>query len=122
MARILVADDEVGLREFVARALAGKGHDVTAVSDGGEALEALQAGDFDLLVTDIVMPQLDGIALALKAAKDFPALRIVMMTGYEDERQRAYNLDALVHEVVAKPFTLEEICATAEAALAASSG
>lgn len=119
MARVLVAEDEEGLRGFVVRALVARGHDVTAVSDGGEALEALQAAAFDLLVTDIVMPGLDGIALALKATKDCPDLRIVMMTGYEAERERAHNLDALVHAVVSKPFTLEEICAVVDAALAA---
>ncbi len=122
MARILVAEDEEGLRGLVVRALVARGHEVTAVADGGEALEALQDAGFDLLVTDIVMPRLDGIALALKATKDCPELKVVMMTGYEDERQRAHNLDALVHEVVSKPFTLDEISTIVEAALAAPAG
>ncbi|MEE8274746.1 MAG: response regulator, partial [Alphaproteobacteria bacterium] len=69
------------------------------------------------LLTDIVMPELDGVSLALKVSKDFPDLRIVMMTGYASERQRAYDLDTLVHEVVDKPFTLEQICAVVDAAL-----
>ncbi len=119
MAEILIAEDEDAVREFLVRALGRNGHTVTAVGDGAGALEALEAGGFDLLLTDIVMPQLDGIALALKAAKDHPNLRIVMMTGFAAERERAHNLEALVHEVVAKPFTLEEICAAVEAALAA---
>ncbi|HVM81125.1 MAG TPA: response regulator, partial [Stellaceae bacterium] len=66
---------------------------------------------FDLLLTDIVMPGLDGIALALKASKDHPDLKILLMTGYAAEKQRAHNLDALIHRVIEKPFTLEQICA-----------
>ena len=119
MARILIAEDERDVREFLTRALAHKGHDVTAVADGGEALEALQASSYDLLLTDIVMPQVDGVALALKATKEFPGLRIVMMTGYAAQQERAHNLGALVHEVVSKPFTMAEICEVVEAALAA---
>jgi two-component system, cell cycle response regulator CpdR len=55
------------------------------------------------------MPELDGIALALKASKDYPAMKILLMTGYATERQRAHNLEALVDRVLMKPFTLDEI-------------
>ena len=117
MARILLAEDEPSVREFVQRALVHQGHEVTSVSDGGEALEALQDERYDLLLTDIVMPRLDGVALALKASKEYPDMRIVLMTGYAAERDRAHNLDALVHEVVSKPFTLSDICNTIESVL-----
>ncbi len=110
MARILLAEDDPAVREFVRRALVHSGHDVTAVDDGLGAVEALTAGTFDLLITDIVMPGMDGIALALKVSKDHPAMPILMMTGYAAERQRAHNLEALIHKVIAKPFTLREIC------------
>lgn len=119
MARILLAEDEPSVREFVNRALVHRGHDVTTVNDGGEALEALEEDSFDLLLTDIVMPRVDGVALALKVSKDYPKMRIVLMTGYAAERDRAYNLDALVHAVVSKPFTLAEICDSIDAALKA---
>ena len=119
MARILLAEDEPSVREFVNRALVHRGHDVTTVNDGGEALEALEEDSFDLLLTDIVMPRVDGVALALKVSKDYPKMRIVLMTGYSAERDRAHNLDALVHEVVSKPFTLAEICDSIDAALKA---
>ncbi len=119
MARILIAEDEDGVREFLTRALVHVGYEVTAVADGSEALQALQGASFDLLLTDIVMPELDGVALALKATKDYPELRIVLMTGYAAEQARAHNLDALVHEVVSKPFTMSEICAVVKSALAA---
>ncbi len=118
MARILVAEDEHSLREFVERALIHNGHTVIAVRDGAEALHTLQEEDpFDLLLTDIVMPIMDGIALSLKVAKDFPDLRILLMTGYAAEQQRAYNLDDLIYDVIAKPFTLDEICQKVEDAL-----
>ena len=116
--RILVADDEPSVREFVTRALKLAGYSVTAVPDGNAALEALSQKKFDLLLTDIVMPDLDGIALSLKVAKDYPATKIVMMSGYSNQRQRAHNLDFLAHEVVSKPFTLEDITARVKAALA----
>ena len=110
MARIMIAEDEAGVREFVARALAHDGHQVTAVEDGLQALQTLTGDRFDLLLTDIVMPGLDGIALALKAGSLYPEMRILLMSGYAAERQRAHNLEALVHRVVAKPFSLREIC------------
>jgi len=116
---ILVADDEPSVREFVERALNYAGYAVTAAADGNAALEALGKRKYDLLLTDIVMPDLDGIALALKVAKDYPATKILMMSGYANQRQRAHNLDFLAHEVISKPFTLEEITRRVTAALAA---
>jgi two-component system cell cycle response regulator CpdR len=119
MARILVAEDDTAVSAFVARALTHRGHEVTAVADGMAALAALAAGDFDLLLTDIVMPGLDGIALALKASKDHPRMKILLMTGFASERQRAHNLEALVHRVVEKPFSLEQICTAVDEQLEA---
>lgn len=113
MAAILVAEDDRAVREFVSRALLKTGHDVTAVADGVQALEALQTTVFDMLLADIAMPEMDGVTLALKVAKDFPDLPILLMTGYAAERQRADNLDALIHDVIAKPFTLQQISALA---------
>ncbi len=117
MARILVAEDEPAVREFVTRALHHAGHEVTAVDDGQQALERLVDLRFDLLVTDIVMPHLDGIALALKATADWPAMGVLLMTGYPAERQRAFNLDALIDQVILKPFTLDQFLAAVSATL-----
>jgi two-component system, cell cycle response regulator CpdR len=111
MARILLAEDEEALRSFVMRALAQDGHETVAAADGAEALDILtrdQAG-FDLLLTDIRMPIMDGIALALAAARDHPDLIILLMTGYADQRERAHGLDALIHDVINKPFSLADI-------------
>jgi CheY-like chemotaxis protein len=119
MARILIAEDEDSLRALVARALAQDGHEVMVTCDGGEALEVLtrEAGRFDLLLTDIRMPVMDGIALALATGRDYPDMTILLMTGYADQRERAQGLDALIHDVIAKPFSLADIRAAVNGAL-----
>lgn len=117
MARILVADDEESVRSFVARALTHAGHDVTAVGDGLQALGALHNETYDLLVTDIVMPEMDGISLALKVTKDYPRMAVLLITGYAAERQRAHNLEELIHKILAKPFTMHELLAAVNEAL-----
>jgi CheY-like chemotaxis protein len=117
MARILIAEDEPAVRTFLIRALESQDYEVTAVADGGQALQALQKGDYDLLLSDIVMPEMDGIALALQVSRDKPEMPIILITGFAHERQRAHNLEALVHSVVAKPFDLEKICGVVKEAL-----
>ena len=118
MARILVADDEESLRHFLSRALSARGHDVVTVACGTEALDALASGGrFDLLLSDVVMPELDGIALALRVSRDHPSLPIVMMTGFMSAKARAEDLSTLVRRVISKPFSLDEICRCVEEAL-----
>ena len=114
MSRILVVDDEEPLRTLVARGLTMDGHTCMTASDGAEALDMLIAeqGRFDLLLTDIRMPLMDGIALALAAKQAFPDLPIMLMTGYAEQRERARSLDAIVSEVMTKPFTIAELRAT----------
>ena len=120
MARILIAEDEEPLRMLTARALTDSGHEVVTAVDGAEALDIVtrEGGRFDLLLTDIRMPLMDGIALALSVARDHPKIIILLMTAYADQRERAANLDALIHDVVLKPFTLAEIKAAVADALA----
>jgi len=121
MSRVLIADDEDSMRTLVARAIAMDGHEIVTAQDGAEALEILTEADgaFDLLLTDIQMPVMDGIALALSAARDFPNLTILLMTGFADQRERASNLNALVHDVVTKPFSVADIRTAVADALAA---
>ena len=121
MARILIAEDEESLRSLVQRALTQSGHEAVVAADGAEALDILTRDEsaFDLLLTDIKMPIMDGIALALAAARDHPDLTILLMTGYADQRERAHGLEALIHDVIAKPFSLAEIQAAVKRALAA---
>jgi len=117
VARILIAEDEEPVRILVARALAEDGHETATAADGAEALDRLQSDDtpFDLLLTDIRMPVMDGLALALAVARDFPTLPIMLMTGYADQRERASSLEALIRDVIAKPFTTKIIRAAIEA-------
>src|SRR3569623_53120 len=91
MSRVLIADDEESMRTLVARAIAMDGHDTVTAEDGAEALDILthEEGAFDLLLTDIKMPVMDGIALALTVARDFPDLTELLMTGFADQRARA---------------------------------
>lgn len=111
MARILLTEDDEAVRSFVKRALELDGHSVEAAEDGGEAVEVLtrEKGSFDLLLSDIKMPVMDGIALALHTARDYPKMPILLMTGFADQRERANGLEALVHDVVTKPFSLADI-------------
>jgi two-component system cell cycle response regulator CpdR len=124
MPRVLIADDEASMRALVARAIAMDGHETVTAQDGAEALEILvrEDGNFDLLLTDIQMPVMDGIALALSVARDFPGLTILLMTGFADQRERASNLNALVHDVITKPFSVANIRTAVAEALAAKKG
>jgi two-component system, cell cycle response regulator CpdR len=120
VAHILLAEDEDGLRSLVTRALIQDGHAVEAAPDGAAALDKLtdQPGKFELLLTDIRMPVMDGIALALAAARDQPDLTILLMTGFADQRERAHGLDALIHDVITKPFSVGDIKLAVREALA----
>ena len=120
MPRVLIVDDEDSMRALVARAIAMDGHDVATARDGAEALEILcgEQGAFDLLLTDIQMPVMDGIALALAVARDFPDLTILLMTGFADQRERASGLNAIAHDVITKPFSVADIRTAVADALA----
>jgi DNA-binding response OmpR family regulator len=120
MARILLVDDEEPVRGFLKRGLEMDGHAVSLAVDGGDGLDRLteEGGAFDLLLTDIRMPVMDGIALALAAKRDFPDLTILLMTGFADQRERARGLDAIVADVLTKPFSLADLRATVRRVLA----
>jgi CheY-like chemotaxis protein len=120
MSRVLIADDEESMRTLVARAIAMDGHETVTAEDGAEALDILtrENGAFDLLLTDIQMPIMDGIALALSAARDFPDVVILLMTGFAHQRERASNLSAIAHDVITKPFSVADIRTAVADALA----
>ncbi|WP_428249504.1 response regulator [Ferrovibrio sp.] len=117
MARILVAEDEVPVREFVRRVLELRGHEVVTVGDGAEALIKLAKAPFDLLLTDISMPNMDGLELALIVARDHPDLPVLMMSGYAVERRRAADLAELSKGVLQKPFSMVDLSAGVDRAL-----
>ncbi len=111
MARILIAEDDDTLRELLVRALGEDGHVLTESVDGATALDALSEsnGEFDLLLSDVKMPNVDGIELALATGRNHPDIAIMLMTGYAEQRERAHGLDALVQDVIFKPFSIEQI-------------
>ena len=109
MAKILLVDDEETVRGFLKRGLELDGHTVTTAIDGADGMDRLGEAEFDLLLTDIRMPIMDGIALAVSAKRDRPDLTIMLMTGYAEQRERAKNLEAIVADVLTKPFSLSEL-------------
>jgi len=122
MAQILLAEDDSAVRDFVRRALEMSGHNVMVAHDGGEACHLITSGvhRFDLLVSDIKMPVMDGISIALMAAAEVPDMPILLMTGYADQRERAYGLEAIITDLLYKPFTLEDITLATDKALKAA--
>jgi DNA-binding NtrC family response regulator len=111
MATILLADDDAAVRDLVRRALTSDGHSVHVTQDGLEALDSLNSGrvDFDILISDVDMPQLDGISLAEQALAMKPALAVVLMSGFTDQLERAARLRARQLLSISKPFTLDQI-------------
>jgi two-component system, cell cycle response regulator CpdR len=119
MARILLAEDDDSLRSFLVTNLARAGHDVDAFGDGDAAWEALEHGAYDLLLTDIVMPGLDGIELARRGAEVDPHMKIVFITGFAAvalSQQANTPKDA---KVLSKPFHLKDLVAEVERVIAA---
>ena len=121
MAKLLIVEDDCSVRSFVARALAAAGYTVETAEDGLDGLNKIRnaAGAYDLVLSDIRMPAMDGIEMAREAARAFPSLRMMLMTGYADQRERAVELDGTVTGVVNKPFTLAELRERVGEALAA---
>ena len=109
MARILLAEDDDSLRGFLARALTRAGHEVEAVPDGTEALAALMGRRFDMMLADIVMPGVDGIELARRAAAADPALRVVLITGFAAMAVRARDEAPGRTRVLSKPMHLRDL-------------
>lgn len=120
MAKLLIVEDDESVRTLAARALERAGHTVAIAADGAQGLALIRAasGGYDLVVSDIRMPEMDGIEMAKAAAALFPAMKILLMTGYADQRERAEELNGIILDVVQKPFTLAEIRARVERALA----
>ena len=119
MATILLADDDAAVRDLVRRALSADGHTVHVTQDGTEALECLGADPtvIDVLVTDVDMPQLDGISLVEKAVALKPAIAVVLMSGFSDQLDRAARLRVRKLLSVSKPFTLDQIKQVVRSAL-----
>ncbi len=109
MIHILLAEDEEAMRLYLERALVRTGYAVTAVDRGTAAYDLLKAGErFDLLLTDIVMPEMDGIELAQKAAVIAPDMRVMFITGFSAVTLRAGQTMPNA-KVLSKPFHLKDL-------------
>ena len=120
MAHVLLADDDAAMRDLVSRALTADGHKVVVAGDGQEALDQFAAAKqpFDILVTDVQMPIIDGISLAAQLLAANSQLRIVLMSGLQTEIARADRLKGARTRFLMKPFTLDQVRAEIRQALA----
>lgn len=108
MIRILLAEDDQVMREYLSRALERSGYAITAVDRGTAALPLIRDERFDLLLTDIVMPEMDGIELAQKAAEIAPAMRVMFITGFAAVTLKA-GKSMPQARVLSKPFHLRDL-------------
>jgi two-component system, cell cycle response regulator CpdR len=108
MIRILLAEDEEAMRTYLTRALQNAGYDVVAVDRGTAALPWLEAGEFDLLLSDIVMPEMDGIELAQRCAEISPATKVMFITGFAAVTLKA-SREAPQAKILSKPFHLKDL-------------
>ena len=117
MAHILLAEDDDAMRRYLTSALRGAGHYVTAVDNGLKALEQMSEIETDLLLADVVMPGLDGVELARRAAKDRPHLKVMFITGFAAVALNERQQHAAGTRVLSKPFHLRELFSEIEAML-----
>jgi two-component system cell cycle response regulator CpdR len=108
MIRILLAEDEEAMRTYLARALENAGYEVISVDRGTEALPLLESQDFDLLLSDIVMPEMDGIELAQRCAEVSPQTKVMFITGFAAVTLKA-SREAPRAKVLSKPFHLKDL-------------
>ncbi|OYW44434.1 MAG: response regulator [Sphingomonadales bacterium 32-68-7] len=108
MIRILLAEDDEAMRTYLARALSQAGYAVDAVDRGTAALPLLQTQDFDLLLSDIVMPEMDGIELAQRCAEVSPHTRVMFITGFAAVTLKA-SREAPRAKMLSKPFHLKDL-------------
>ena len=108
MYRILLAEDDKVMREYLTRALERSGYAVSAVDRGTEALPLLENEQFDLLLTDIVMPEMDGIELAQRAGEIAPDMRVMFITGFAAVTLKA-GKQMPQARVLSKPFHLRDL-------------
>ena len=110
MIKILLAEDDESMRLYLSRALERVGYHVTAVDRGTAAVPLIESERFDLLLTDIVMPEMDGIELAQKAAAAAPTMRVMFITGFAGVALKA-GKKAPDAKVLSKPFHLRDLVA-----------
>ena len=119
MHRILLAEDDEDMRKFLVKALQNAGYEVVSFANGMEAYERLKEEPFTLLLTDIVMPEMDGIELARRAADLDPDLKIMFITGFAAVALNPDSQAPKDAKVLSKPFHLKDLVGEIERLLAA---
>ncbi len=117
MRRLLIAEDDAGIREPLGRALAREGYDVEAVEDGPTAVRRALSEEHDLVILDIGLPGLDGLEVCRRVRQVLPTLPILILTAQVDEIDLVEGLDAGADDYVTKPFRLAELLARVRALL-----
>ena len=120
MIRILLAEDDEAMRGYLARALENAGYQVVAVDRGTEAVPLLETRTFDLLLSDIVMPEMDGIELAQRCAEIAPRTKVMFITGFAAVALAAGESAPPGAKVLSKPIHLREIVSEVERMMAAA--
>src|SRR5262245_41217874 len=115
--RVLVAEDDRSVRESLVRALNLEGYDVTAVNDGEQALAALDAEYYDLLLLDVMMPNVDGLTVCRRLRARKLTIPVLMLTARHEVSDRVTGLDAGADDYLVKPFALDELSARMRALL-----
>jgi two-component system, cell cycle response regulator CpdR len=119
MAKIILAEDDEDMRRFLVKALEKAGHHVTSFGEGASAFEEIKQTTFDLLLTDIVMPEMDGIELARRAAELDPHLKIMFITGFAAVALHPDSKAPKDAKVLSKPFHLRDLVAEVDRMMAA---
>ncbi len=122
MAKILVVDDELSMRQFLEILLKKEGHEVVCAPDGQEALSRFGSQDFDLIISDIKMPKVDGLELLRKVKEKRPTLAVIMVTAYASPEDAIAAMKAGAYDYLTKPFKLEEIKSVIQNALEHTAG
>lgn len=115
--RILIVDDEQGVRDLLARALSTGEYDVDVAPEGRTAVEQLRTVEYDLLITDLKMPGMDGLSVIREARRMYPELPVIIITGYSTEASAIEAINLGVSGYITKPFRIPRILAAAQKAL-----
>ncbi len=120
--RVLIVDDDSGVRQAIGRALRFEGYEVTESADGATALETVAAAAPDAIVLDVVMAELDGLEVCRRLRADGLEIPILVLTARHELADRVAGLDAGADDYLVKPFALEELLARLRALLRRLSG
>lgn len=120
--RVLVIDDEKILRDLLSLAFVRRGCGVSTAEDGEKGLAAARAADFDVMICDVVMPGMDGLAVLEVLKRERPLIEVIMITGSPRPETAARSLELGAFAYLAKPFHLAELCALLDAAAAKRRG